>query len=116
MEEAKGQGIEVNAVLQEMPAEWKDMKIIDQNKKYWDEINKPAIDKMIANNGDIRFIHDPRLAENQYNIISPTAKDNFSKKARAEGITKLPTFMKWEYDYLLKKGYVLLENGLMVKL
>ena len=39
----------------------------------------------------------------------------FKNKCIAEGITKLKTFMKMEYDYLISKGYTLNENGLMIK-
>lgn len=37
------------------------------------------------------------------------------QKCIDEGITKLKTFMRQEYEYLLDKGYVLQENGLMIK-
>ncbi len=118
------QGIPENELVglfQIMPRKWNKMKIIDMNTKYWKEINKPHIDKIIANGGDIRFIHDPRLPINQYSIIDDLPETNliekaFKAKAKKEGLKKIPTFLKWEYDYLLKQGYVLKNNGLMVKL
>ncbi|CAA0173564.1 protein of unknown function [Tenacibaculum maritimum NCIMB 2154] len=104
-----------------MPREWNKMKIIDMNTKYWKEINRPHIDNVIANGGDIRFIHDPRLSINKYSIIDDLPETSliekaFKAKAKREGLKKIPTFLKWEYDYLLKRGYVIKDNGLMVKL
>jgi len=39
----------------------------------------------------------------------------FKTKCMNEGLVKIKTFMKMEYDYLLSKGYLLQENGLMIK-
>ncbi len=98
-----------------MPIEWNSMTVIDMNTKYWNEINKVHIDNIIANGGDIRFIHDPRLVENQWNYLDDIVDKKFKDKCIAEGITKLKSFQKMEYDYLLSKGYVLQETGLMIK-
>ncbi|WP_201295078.1 coiled-coil domain-containing protein, partial [Tenacibaculum maritimum] len=112
---------ELTGLFQTMPREWNKMKIIDMNTKYWKEINRPHIDNVIANGGDIRFIHDPRLSINKYSIIDDLPETSliekaFKAKAKREGLKKIPTFLKWEYDYLLKRGYVIKDNGLMVKL
>ncbi|RKF03588.1 hypothetical protein C8N26_1978 [Tenacibaculum lutimaris] len=115
----KRQGIEeseMTGLFKPMPTEWVDMKVIDMNTKYWKEINAPHIDDVIANGGDIRFIHDPRLVRNQYNLVNDMSDKNpFKAKCIKEGLTKIKTFMSMEYDYLVSKGYTLLDNGLMVK-
>lgn len=116
--DAARQGIDVKILTTGMPVTtpaYSNLSVLEQNTKYWNEINKPFIDKAISDKADIRFIHDPRLPENQYNFISETAQDEFSKKARLEGVTKLETFVKQEYDYLVSKGYKLTEDGLMIK-
>ncbi|CAA0176600.1 hypothetical protein TM902_460001 [Tenacibaculum maritimum] len=107
---------EMTGLFKPMPTEWADMKVVDMNTKYWKEINRPHIDNVIANGGDIRFIHDPRLPSNRYNLVSKiTNNDKFRDKCIAEGLKKIKTFMRMEYDYLVSKGYKLLDNGLMVK-
>ena len=113
---AKGVPIsELTGLFQRIPDSYKKLLITDQNVKYWKEINKVHIDNIISNGGPIRFIHDPRLLKNQFNVISQTATDAFSILARSQNIKSLPTFTKWEYEYLLSKGYRLLETGLMIK-
>ncbi|MCB6089433.1 fibronectin type III domain-containing protein [Flavobacterium psychrophilum] len=107
---------DITGLFTQIPDGWNRMKVVDMNKKYWDEINQVHIDNIIANGGDIRFIHDPRLVENQFNIVAEMPNTDFRKKCIEEGLIKIPTFMKWEYEYLLKKGYLLQENGLMIKL
>ena len=114
----KKQGVkesEMTGLFKPIPRDWSDMKVVDMNSKYWKEINKPHIDEIIANGGDIRFIHDPRLASNRYNLVSEITDKNFKKKCIEEGLTKIKTYMHMEYDYLVSKGYKLLDNGLMVK-
>ena len=111
---------EITVLLKPMPEAWKDLSIIDQNTKYWQLINKQHIDDIIANGGDIRFISDPRLSKNSWNIVSdlPTKTAEqlaFKNKAISEGLTKIKTFTKMEYDYLVKEEYVLQESGLMIK-
>ncbi|WP_407264684.1 hypothetical protein [Tenacibaculum maritimum] len=107
---------EMTGLFKPMPTEWADMKVVDMNTKYWKEINRPHIDDVIANGGDIRFIHDPRLPSNRYNLVSEMSDKNpFKKKCLDEGLKKIKTFMCMEYDYLVSKGYKLLDNGLMVK-
>ncbi|MFL0094393.1 hypothetical protein [Tenacibaculum maritimum] len=72
------------------------MKIIDMNTKYWKEINRPHIDNVIANGGDIRFIHDPRLPSNRYNLVSEMSDKNpFKKKCLDEGLKKLRLLFAW---------------------
>jgi hypothetical protein len=39
----------------------------------------------------------------------------FKEKCIKEGLVKIKTFMKMEHDYLLSKGYILQETGLMIK-
>ncbi|CAA0207076.1 hypothetical protein R8G64_07585 [Tenacibaculum maritimum] len=103
-----------------MPREWNKMKIIDMNTKYWKEINRPHIDNVIANSGDIRFIHDPRVFGNGWIKVSdlPTNTPKqiaFKNKCVSENLVKFRSFLGREYDYLLSKGYVLQESGLMIK-
>lgn len=111
---------EISGLFQNIPKEWDNLLVTEQNKKYWREINQVYIDDIIANNGTIRFIHDPRLPVNENNYIKdmPTntaAQIAFKNRCIAEKLVSLKTFMKMEYDYLLSKGYVLQENGLMIK-
>ncbi len=115
-------GIEVKILTTPMPtgAGWDNLTIIEKNTKYWNEINKLYIDNAIANGGDIRFIHDPRLEKNIRNLVAdlPTntlKQQQFKAKALAEGLMEIPTFTKMEYDYLISKGYLIQPNGLMIK-
>lgn len=106
---------ELTGLFTQMPPEWNNLTIIDMNTKYWNEINKIHIDNVITNGGDIRFIHDPRLPENQCNYVEDMLDGPFKQKCISEGLVKVKTFMKMEYDYLLSMGYLLQENGLMIK-
>lgn len=106
---------EITGLFQRIPSEWNNLTVIDMNTKYWNEINKVHIDNIIQNGGDIRFIHDPRLIENQWNYVDDIVDKVFKNKCISEGLTKIKTFMKMEYDYLISKGYILKENGLMIK-
>ncbi|WP_159289634.1 hypothetical protein [Tenacibaculum maritimum] len=88
---------EMTGLFKPMPTEWADMKVVDMNTKYWKEINRPHIDNVIANGGDIRFIHDPRLPSNRYNLVSEMSDKNpFKKKCLDEGLKKIKTFMRME--------------------
>ncbi|MXO05711.1 hypothetical protein [Flavobacterium sp. HBTb2-11-1] len=106
---------EMSGLFQPIPKEWASLSVMEQNTKYWNEINKIHIDNVILNKGDIRFIHDPRLAVNQWNIVADMPENAFKEKCIKEGLVKLKTYMKMEYDYLLSKGYILQETGLMIK-
>jgi hypothetical protein len=39
----------------------------------------------------------------------------FKQKCINEGLIKFKSFLGREYDYMISKGYVLQENGLMIK-
>jgi hypothetical protein len=106
---------ELTGLFKPIPVEWKDMSIFDQNKKYWDVINRKHIDDILSNGGDIRLIHDPRLEENIWNYVSDMPSGSFKDKCIREKIVKLKTFQKMEYDYLVSKGYKIDINGLMIK-
>jgi len=84
----------------------------DQTKAYWEEINQPWLDEAIENGADIRFIQDPRLQENAYHVVTDKQKLNPLFK----NMTKHKTYLRIEYEYLVNKGYKLLDNGLMVKI
>ena len=105
---------ELTGLFTRMPSEWNSMSVIDMNTKYWNEINKIHIDDIIANGGDIRFIQDPRLPQNQWNYVADIIDPVFKQKCINEGLVKIKTYTKMEYDYLVSKGYVLQENGLMI--
>jgi hypothetical protein len=110
---------EVTGLFQQVSTEWKTLPVLGENgqqSKYWFTYNKPHIDNIIANGGEIRFIHDPRLPVNKHNLVSEMPNTPFKQKCIDEGITKLKTFMRQEYEYLLDKVYTLQENGLMIKL
>jgi hypothetical protein len=107
---------EMSGLFRNIPEEWQSLSVIEQNTKYWKEINKVHVDDIIANSGDIRFIHDPRLPVNQWNYVADMPENAFKQKCINEGLVKIKTFMKMEYDYLLSKGYILQETGLMIKL
>ncbi|MFN8713660.1 MAG: hypothetical protein ACK5Z2_12495, partial [Bacteroidota bacterium] len=119
--QANAKKIDLKIITTPIPKEWRSLPIIEQNKKYWELVNKPFIDEAIASGADIRFIHDPRLPENQFNIVDnlPEKYDNqkiFKEKAKEEGLKKIETFAKMEYDYLVSLGYYLDElTGLMKK-
>ncbi len=98
-----------------MASEWNILSVIDMNTKYWNEINKIHIDNVISSGGGIRFIHDPCLVDSHWNYVFDMLDSPFKQKCISEGVTKVKTYMKMEYDYLLSKGYILQENGLMIK-
>jgi hypothetical protein len=106
---------ELTGLFRPIPVEWKDMSIFDQNKNYWEVINKKHVDDIISNGGDIRLIHDPRLEENIWNYVNDMPSGPFKDKCLKEKIVKLKTFQKMEYDYLISKGYYIDINGLMIK-
>ncbi|MBS7253176.1 hypothetical protein [Flavobacterium branchiicola] len=106
---------EMSGLFQNIPKEWNELPVMEQNTKYWKEINKVYIDNIIASNGDIRFIHDPRLPVNISNLVSDIKNSKFREKCEKEGLVKIRTFMNMEYEYLLSKGYILQETGLMIK-
>ncbi|WP_271767414.1 regulatory protein RecX [Aquimarina algiphila] len=109
---------EITLLLQGIPRsnDWTELSVSAMNRRYWDEINQPHIDEIIANGGDIRFIHDPRLDIHKYNLVADMPDSPFKQKCIAEGISKIRTFTNMEYQYLVGKGYTLQENGLMIKL
>lgn len=84
----------------------------DQTKAYWYEINGPWLDDAINSGADIRFIQDPRTAHNITHVLSEVqkAQDLF------KNMISHKTYLHFEYQYLVEKGYVLQENGLMIKL
>jgi hypothetical protein len=82
-----------------------------QTKAYWEEINKPWLDEAIKSGADIRFIQDPRLEQNAVHILSDAQK----KLEIFKNMKSHKTYLYFEYQYLLDKGYTLSENGLMVK-
>lgn len=86
---------------------------IDQTKAYWEEINGPWLDEAIENGSDFRFIHDPRLEKNAVHQL--TEKERLKFPELFKNIKEHKTYLYFEYNYLLKKGYVLHENGLMIK-
>ena len=98
----------------------KNMKVLDGINDYWSKTNEGFIDDIIANSGDIRFIHDPRVFGNGWIKVSdlPTNTPKqiaFKNKCVSENLIKFRSFLGREYDYLLSKGYVLQESGLMIK-
>ncbi len=109
---------ELTGLFVRMPIEWKNLPVLGdegQQMKYWKEFNEPYVDEVIKNGGDIRFIHDPRLPANRWNNVDDIKDVAFRNKCKSEGIRRLRTFMSMEYDYLVRKGYKLLDNGLMIK-
>lgn len=107
---------ELTGLFQRIPPEWMKLSVHETNARYWNEINKIHIDRIMTNGGDIRFIHDPRLPDNQWNyVVDMLDGDPFKSKCISEGVTRVKAFMKMEYDYLVSKGYILQENGLMIK-
>lgn len=87
--------------------------LVDQTKAYWKEINGPWLDDAIESGADIRFIQDPRLKQNQIHVVSKKQQKNFPELFG--NIKEHKTYLYFEYQYLLKNGYKLLENGLMIK-
>ena len=85
----------------------------DQTRAYWEEINGPWLDKAIDSGSDIRFIQDPRLIENSLHIVTEDQKRLIKI---FKNISEHKTYLYFEYNYLLNKGYKLLENGLMIKI
>ncbi|XKX07126.1 hypothetical protein R8G61_07430 [Tenacibaculum maritimum] len=103
-----------------MTSAQKNMKVLDGMNDYWSKTNQGFIDDVIANSGDIRFIHDPRVFGNGWIKVSdlPTNTPKqiaFKNKCVSENLVKFRSFLGREYDYLLSKGYVLQESGLMIK-
>lgn len=93
---------------------WKNNAYELQTKRYWEETNKPFIDEAIASNAEIRWINDPRLDANKYAQKPQGAQFNTTKDSK--NISKVLSYTHFEYQYLLKKGYVLdSTTGLMKK-
>lgn len=84
-----------------------DLHPLDQIQKYWDEINKPHIDDLIANGEDIRFIHDPTLPENKWNYVVDMPDGPFKDACIQANLTKVSTYLKFEHQYLESLGYSL---------
>lgn len=105
----------VKLLKEEMPQRIKNKfpdSFEDQTKAYWEEINQPWLDEAIENGADIRFIQDPRLEENVFHIVTDKQRLNPLFK----NITKHKTYLRFEYEYLVNKGYKMLDNGLMIKI
>lgn len=95
-------------------AAWKKNAYEAQTKRYWEETNKPFIDKAITLNAEIRWINDPRLDKNKYAEKPHGA--NFNTTKDGKNISKVLSYTHFEYQYLLGKGYILdAATGLMKK-
>ncbi|KAB8152086.1 hypothetical protein EZY14_015245 [Kordia sp. TARA_039_SRF] len=69
-------------------------------KDFWDEVNKPWLDDIIARGDDVRFISDPSLETSKYvfdDKLRMFATDEFGKK--------VPTIFSKEVEYLKNNGY-----------
>ena len=115
-------GIKPNIVVLSTPmtAQQKAMSVLDGIEDYWQVTNIGHIDAITLNNGSIRFIHDPRVYDNYWITVADLPNSNatqiaFKQKCINEGLIKFKSFLGREYDYLISKGYVLKENGLMTK-
>jgi len=78
---------------------------LDQIQKYWDEINKPFIDDLIAKGDDIRLIHDPDLITNQWNLVSEMADGPFKTACINANLTQVRPYLWFENEYLKSLGY-----------
>ena len=114
-EAAKSQCIEVVIFTKPFPGEWASLPFEKQTEKFWNEYNKPFIDEAINKNADIRFINDPRLEKNKY-ADPPKVKDmQYATTNDKAAISKVKSYIYYEFEYLTSLGYSLQENGLMTK-
>ncbi|WP_046743438.1 hypothetical protein [Kordia zhangzhouensis] len=67
---------------------------------FWDQVNRPWLDDIIARGDDVRFISDPSLETSKY-----VFDDKLSKFATDEFGKKVPTIFSKEVEYLKNNGY-----------